>query len=49
MLGILIILVGLVVTLYLIQRQFIYFSTKQDLHQAELEAKPFGLEPWLQA
>ena len=47
MLGILIILVGLVVTLYLIQRQFIYFPTKQDIHQAELEAKPFGLEPWL--
>ena len=47
MLGSLIILVGLVVTLYLIQRQFIYFPTKQDLPQAELQAKPFGLEPWL--
>jgi pimeloyl-ACP methyl ester carboxylesterase len=47
MLGILIVLIGLVLTLYLIQRQFIYFPTRQDLHQAELEAKQQGLEPWL--
>ena len=47
MFGILIILIGLVATLYLIQRQFIYFPSKQDLPQAELQAKQFGLEPWL--
>jgi pimeloyl-ACP methyl ester carboxylesterase len=47
MLGLLIVLIGLVLTLYLIQRQFIYFPTRQDLAQAELEAKQRGLEPWL--
>jgi len=47
MLGILIVLIGLAVTLYFIQRQFIYFPTRQSLPQAELEAKQFGLEPWL--
>jgi pimeloyl-ACP methyl ester carboxylesterase len=47
MLGILIILIGLAATLYFIQRQLIYFPTQQDLHQAELQAKQLGLEPWL--
>ncbi len=47
MLGILTVLIGLTVMLYLLQRQFIYFPTKQDLHQAELEATQRGLEPWL--
>ena len=47
MLGILAVLIGLTVTIYLVQRQFIYFPTKQDLHQAEREATQRGLEPWL--
>ena len=47
MLGILIILIGLAVTLYFVQRQFIYFPTQQDLPRAELQAKQLGLEPWL--
>ena len=47
MLGILIILIGSAATLYLVQRQFIYFPTQQDLPRAELQAKQFGLEPWL--
>ncbi len=47
MLGILTVLIGLTVTLYLVQRQFIYFPTRQDLHQAELEATQRGLAPWL--
>ena len=39
MLGILTVLIELTVTLYLVQRQFIYFPTKQDLPQAEREAR----------
>ncbi len=47
MLGILTVLIGLTVTLYLLQRQFIYFPTRQDLPQAEREATQRGLMPWL--
>ena len=47
MLGILIILIGSAVTLYFVQRQFIYFPIQQDLPRAELQAKQLGLEPWL--
>ena len=47
MLGILTVLIGLTVTLYLVQRQFIYFPTRQNLPQAEREATQRGLEPWL--
>jgi len=47
MLGILTVLIGLTVTLYLVQRQFIYFPTRQDLPQAEREAAQRGLAPWL--
>ena len=47
MFGILMVLIGLVATLYLVQRRFIYFPTRQDLPQAGLEAKQRGLEPWL--
>lgn len=45
-LGISTVLIGVVLTLYLIQRQFIYFPTRQELAQAEQEAKQLGLEAW---
>lgn len=47
MLGILTVLIGLTVTLYLLQRQLIYFPTKQDLPQAGRDATQRGLMPWL--